>query len=133
MVPAQFASKTLIKVYVVVTLGVTDIEIEFAGEFPGNVVTPSEYWNVHGPVPVKSNIKSVLCPLHTEGLPVTEAVGKAFTVSVTVVGALAQPVIVSVTNTVVTFTDALLKPSCKLVGAEPIAKTVVSAASPYQV
>lgn len=132
-VPAQFASETLVTVYVVVRVGATETSIVLVGEFPGNVVVPSEYWKVHGPVPVKVNVMLVDCPLQMAIGPVTEAVGNPFTVRVTAVLELGQPVLVSVTKTVVVVATALENPSCTLVGATPVVSTVVSAASLYQV
>ncbi|HCZ37675.1 MAG TPA: hypothetical protein DHV26_17280 [Cytophagales bacterium] len=61
------------------------------------------------------------------------AVGNAITVSVTGVAGLAQPLIVSVTNTVLLTAAAELNPSCALVGLTPVVNGVVNPASLYQV
>jgi len=62
-----------------------------------------------------------------------DAVGNAFTVTVTGVAILAQPLIVSVTKTVILPAEAELNPSCTLVGLIPVVNTVVQPASLYQV
>ena len=72
---------------------------------------------------------------YTLGLNVTVgAAGIAFTVNIT---GNADPVqlllFFSVTNMVVVFTKALLKPICALVGAEPVVRIVVRPASLYHV
>ena len=81
-VPAQFASFTDVKVYVVVAAGLT---LRVAGDAATfDCVTPSDQTTVHGPVPVSAAWIVVEPPGQIAPPPETVAVGSARTVAVVV-------------------------------------------------
>ena len=60
----------------VVAVGLTGKVIELKKEgIEGEVVVPSEYWNDHGPVPVKLTVMLVKEPLQMVAFPEIVAVG----------------------------------------------------------
>ena len=80
-VPEHAASETAVTVYVVVEAGLT---ARVAGLAPiPDCVTPSDHVTVHGAVPVRAAWIVADEPAQTDVDPLTAAVGRAFTVTVT--------------------------------------------------
>jgi hypothetical protein len=94
-VPAQCASFTDVRVYVVVAAGLT---LRVAGEARTfDCVTPSDHTTVHGPVPVSAAWIVAEPPGQTAPPPETVAVGSVRTVAVVVAAADVQALTVTVT------------------------------------
>lgn len=76
------ASPALTSVYVVVAEGETGMVILLKKDgITDEVVVPSEYWNDHGPVPVKATVIVVEDPEQMDVVPEITAVGDGVTVT----------------------------------------------------
>ena len=92
--PAQWASDTLVTVYVVVDEGCT---LRVAGEAPALWTRPSDQVRVHGPTPVRVAAMSVELPWQIVAVPLTVAVGSARTATVVVAAVDSQPLTATMT------------------------------------